>query len=52
MHISIQHSLGVGDWFIAKWRKRAAETSVRHVAERFKKDGVPLDIALLVLTRR
>lgn len=42
----------IGRWFIAKWQKRLTEDSVFTVAKQMKKQGIPLEIALLTLTRR
>lgn len=40
----------LGGWFLAKWRARL-ETSgnVQHVAGLMRKQGIPLQVALLVL---
>lgn len=39
-------------WLISHYRELAAQTSVRAVAMRFKKQGWPLWVALLILCGR
>lgn len=39
----------VGDFFIAKHRRRAAEVGTQAAAVQLRKQGVPLDVALLIL---
>lgn len=42
----------IGEWFAAKWRTRAEKTSVFHVAQAMRKQGVPIHIAVATLARR
>lgn len=39
----------VGDWFTGKYRHLAADSGHRRTAHRLRKDGVPLEVALLIL---
>lgn len=42
----------IGTWFIHHFRSKAEETSVKRVAARFAKFGIPLWIAVAVLVNR
>ena len=42
----------LGLWFLNKWRDRLAEVSVHQAALNMRKQGAPLEIALLVLAGR
>lgn len=41
----------IGEWFRAKWRTRAADTSVFAAAAQMRKQGVPIHVAIAVLAR-
>lgn len=48
---SIQSTTGtVGAWFIAKWRQRCTESGVQIAAMQMRKQGIPLEVALCVLS--
>jgi hypothetical protein len=40
----------IGAWFIAKWRHRCAESGVQIAAAQMRKQGIPLEVALCVLS--
>lgn len=43
----------VGEYIIQKWRARLADCGdVQHVARQMRKQGYPIEIALLILTER
>jgi len=42
----------VGRYFICKYRARCAASNVSAVALQMRKQGVPIEIALLILTGR
>lgn len=42
----------VGQWFLNKWSERLKESNTYTVALQMKKQGVPIELALLALTGR
>lgn len=42
----------VGAYFVAKWNQRAREKGTEHAARMMRKQGIPLDVALVVLVGR
>lgn len=42
----------IGDWFVAKYRKLASEVGTFQAARNLRKQGVPLEVALLILVPR
>lgn len=49
VHRVLQVPRRIGEFFIAKYRARAAESDHRTVATQLRKQGVPLEQALLIL---
>jgi hypothetical protein len=45
--MSVEHTLGV--WFVARWRARLADAGPFVTAKQMRKQGVPLEVARLVL---
>ena len=41
-----------GRWLVTKYRTQAAAFGVQQAARNMRKQGVPIELALLVLTRR
>ena len=39
----------IGQYFIAKWQDRLLETPIYSIAKQMRKQGIPLNIALLLL---
>ncbi len=44
--------LAVGQWFVGKHQRQQQQQGTRHTAEQMRKRGVPLEVALMVLTGR
>ena len=40
---------GIGFWFVQKYRAAAAERGHRAVAAQLRKQGIPFEVALLIL---
>lgn len=38
-------------WFVSKWRDRAAKVGTFEAARQMRKQGIPVEIALLALAR-
>lgn len=45
-------TLAAGSWLLRKARAQAAEVGTQQAARNLRKQGLPLDLALLVLTGR
>lgn len=42
----------IGDWFVAKYRGLALRVGTQQAAANMRKQGVPLEVALLILAVR
>ncbi len=47
--MNIDTTQTVGLYFISKWQNRLLETTYYQVSKQMRKQGIPLDIALLIL---
>ncbi len=45
-------ALTVGDYFLKKYRERAAQVGVQTVARQLRKQGVEVEVAVLILAVR
>lgn len=39
----------IGHWFVSKWHRRLREADTFTVAKQMKKQGIPIEVALLIV---
>jgi hypothetical protein len=45
----LNRALWISAWYVLHYRNRAKEAGVFHVAKQLRKQGVPVEIAVLIL---
>jgi hypothetical protein len=46
----VKQTVEIGAWFVSKWRQRCSASGVQVVATQMRKQGIPLEVALCVLS--